>query len=72
MLLRISCNRCCLSALWTDDPKWFLETVCNGGTQCEATLVADQFAVSIIAGMDGAPGVLPRPKSVVPPRQKYP
>jgi hypothetical protein len=49
MLVRVSCNRCCLSSLWTDDPRWFLESVCNGGERCEATLVVEQFAGVVIS-----------------------
>ncbi|MGH7818754.1 MAG: hypothetical protein ACREQ9_03195 [Candidatus Binatia bacterium] len=54
VLLRISCDRCSLASLWTDDPRWFLETVCNGGSRCEATLVAEHFDGVVIAGMGDA------------------
>ncbi|MGH7860461.1 MAG: hypothetical protein ACREQY_24285 [Candidatus Binatia bacterium] len=58
MLVRISCERCRLASLWTDDPRWFLETVCNGGSRCEATLVVEHFRGVVIAGIEQASEIM--------------
>jgi hypothetical protein len=41
MLARISCDACRLSALWTDDPQGFLDTVCMHYGECRARLLAE-------------------------------
>jgi hypothetical protein len=41
MLTRISCDACRLSALWTDDPLGFLDTVCVHYSECRARLSAE-------------------------------
>jgi hypothetical protein len=42
MLLRVSCERCRLSALWTDDPRSFLATACEDPAQCRAEVLDEQ------------------------------
>jgi hypothetical protein len=43
MFVRIRCQRCHLSSLWTDDPEYFLRTVCLRRSACEAKLVEEEF-----------------------------
>lgn len=43
MLLRISCTRCRLGSLWTDEPAAFLATVCRQPRRCRATLHDESF-----------------------------
>jgi hypothetical protein len=42
MLLRLSCERCRLSPLWTDDPRSFLATACGDPAQCRAKVLDEQ------------------------------
>jgi RNA recognition motif-containing protein len=44
MLLKVSCVRCRLSALWTDDPEGFLSATCNHPRRCEALLSGEDFS----------------------------
>jgi RNA recognition motif-containing protein len=44
MLLKVSCVRCRLSALWTDDPEGFLSATCNHPRRCEALLSDEDFS----------------------------
>ncbi|MGH7822406.1 MAG: hypothetical protein ACREQ9_21795 [Candidatus Binatia bacterium] len=44
MLVRISCRRCRLASLWTDEPRSFLGTVCHSPKECEARLVQESFS----------------------------
>jgi hypothetical protein len=43
MLCRVSCQACHISCLWTDDPKAFLESVCQRYRHCQAKLVNEEF-----------------------------
>ena len=43
MLCRVSCQACHISCLWTDDPKAFLESVCQRYRHCQAKLVEEEF-----------------------------
>ena len=43
MLVRIACPRCRLDSLWTDEPDFFLATVCRDPRRCEATLADEPF-----------------------------
>ncbi len=43
MLYRVSCARCRLASLWTDEPIPFLATVCQGWGTCEAVLLEERF-----------------------------
>lgn len=43
MLVRIWCPRCRLASLWTDEPQWFLATVCRCRDRCMARLLAESF-----------------------------
>ena len=47
MLCRVSCRTCHISCLWTDDPKAFLETVCQRYRHCQAKLVNEEFQAPI-------------------------
>jgi hypothetical protein len=44
MLVRISCSRCHLASLWTDEPRWFLSSVCLHSRECRARLLAEDFS----------------------------
>jgi len=43
VLLRIACVRCHLASLWTDEPRYFLATVCCDPRRCEAELLDEEF-----------------------------
>ena len=55
MLLRIDCVRCHLASLWTDEPRYFLATVCCDPRRCEARLLDEEFR-----GVSLPPRVEPR------------
>lgn len=44
MFVRVSCDRCRVSAAWTDDPAAILEGGCRHPTDCAARLVDDALA----------------------------
>lgn len=44
MFARIRCRRCHLSSLWTDDPEYFLRSVCVRPSACEAKLLEEEFS----------------------------
>jgi hypothetical protein len=44
MLVRISCSRCHLGSLWTDEPRWFLSSVCLHSRECQARLLEEDFS----------------------------
>jgi hypothetical protein len=44
MLVRISCSRCHLASLWTDEPRWFLSSVCLHSRECRARLLTEDFS----------------------------
>jgi len=54
MLVRISCSRCRLSSLWTDEPHWFLSSVCLHLRKCRARLLEEDFA-TLPASRAGSP-----------------
>jgi hypothetical protein len=68
MLARISCDACRLSALWTNDPLGFLDTVCRHYGECRARLSAEAWssrvdlakeqtvAADLVARLSGDPG----------------
>ncbi len=39
MLARVSCDRCGLPAIWTDDPRGFLRDSCGARAACAAKTV---------------------------------
>jgi hypothetical protein len=43
VLLRIACVPCNLASLWTDEPRWFLASVCRARRRCKAELLDEQF-----------------------------
>jgi len=43
MLVRVACIRCNLASLWTDEPQYFLASVCPDLRRCEASLLEEQF-----------------------------
>jgi len=49
MLCRVSCQACHISCLWTDDPKAFIESVCQRYRHCQAKLVHEEFQKPIRA-----------------------
>jgi hypothetical protein len=53
MLLRISCFRCRLASLWTDEPAAFLATICRDRRRCRATLHDERFGTAL----DGCPRI---------------
>ena len=46
MLLRVSCERCRVWPLWTDDPRSFLATACDDPARCRAE-VFDEQAIDV-------------------------
>ncbi len=54
-LLKVSCVRCRLSALWTDDPEEFLSATCIHPRRCEALLSDEDFS-SLHSGSTVTPG----------------
>ncbi len=54
MLFRVSCKTCHLSSIWTDDPQFFLQSVCLKYRHCAAKLVEE------------GPARVPRRKSALP------
>jgi hypothetical protein len=45
MLVRVSCDRCRISCLWTDEPEAFLRSVCHQRSRCQARLMNEEFGV---------------------------
>lgn len=44
MFARISCPRCHLSSVWTDDPENFLRDVCERPGHCQGEVLHEEFA----------------------------
>ncbi len=47
MFAKISCPRCHLSSLWTDDPERFLRDVCQHPGDCQGEVLHEALAGSL-------------------------
>jgi hypothetical protein len=43
MLVRVSCDGCDLRCLWTDEPRWFVDSVCLHPGDCRARFLEEEF-----------------------------